>query len=59
MGLLVSMWVGLPVRDVAGACNENVDMLFLLPVKIVFFKLLLSLRALADKDLEKKIENKF
>lgn len=55
----MSMWVGLPVRDVAGACNENVDMLFLLPVKIVFFKLLLSLRALADKDLEKKIENKF
>ena len=47
------MWVGLLVRGIAGACNEGVDMLFLLLVKPVLLKLpVLSLLTLADRDLD-------
>lgn len=52
IGLLVSMWVGLPVKDVAGACNEGVDMLLLVSAKPLLLILpVLSLLTLADTDL--------
>ena len=52
IGLLVSMWVGLLVRDVAGACNEGVDMLLLVSAKPLLLILpVLSLLTLADTDL--------
>lgn len=54
VGLLVSMWVGLLARDVADACSDDVDM-FLLPVKPVLLKLLLSLLILADEDLHREM----
>ena len=47
----MSMWVGLSTRDVADACKDEADMLFLLLVKLVFFEPLLSLLTLADEDL--------
>ena len=53
MGLLVSLWVGLLTTDVTDACNDTVDMLILLPAKLVLLILpLLSLLILADEDLE-------
>ena len=48
----MSMWVGLLVRDVAGACNEGVDMLLLVSAKPLLLILpVLSLLTLADTDL--------
>ena len=52
-GLLVSLWVGLLTTDVTDACDDTVDMLILLPVRLgLFILLLLSLLVLADEDLE-------
>lgn len=51
-GLLLSLWVGLLTTDVTDACNDAVDMIILLLVRLGLFILpLLSLLILADEDL--------